>query len=315
MSDGEFWTYTGLLGFSGLVLLVLCVTGFGQSGFLRGVDALLGLGFLGYAGYMALARPDDPFTFYYIFALPVLAVIYALVCLRRVVRLRRLAARFVPDPYAGETGDAHTERSPFPQAPSPLSASAPDAAPAEPPSPPVKRGPMPSGLPSRTPPPADRPGRPSGLPEPSAAPAQPPSLAQPASPAQPASLAPPSEPSRRAQLPEAEPPRRGLPSGLPPGIPPDFLSRPPYESSAYESSAPPPELPSALPSAPSGRREIAPPDYTGRHSAPGGTPPAEPPNSAERFPQSPRYAPRSYEQKPAEGGRHRAAEPDDSNFA
>ncbi|MEU8816995.1 hypothetical protein [Actinoplanes sp. NPDC048796] len=224
MSDGEFWTYTGLLGFSGLVLLALCVAGLGQSGFLRGVDALLGLGFLGYAGYLGIARPDDPFTFYYLFALPVLAVIYALVCLRRVVRLRRLAARFVPDPYAGETGDAHTERSPFPTPPSPLP-DAPDAAP-EPAPAPVTRGPMPSGLPSRPPAPGSRP---------------------------PAA---------------AEPP--GRPSGLP---------------------------------------VAEPPAYTGRHSA-------DTQDATERFPRTPGYAARPYDDNSSpDRGRHRASEPDDSNFA
>ncbi|SNY45581.1 hypothetical protein [Paractinoplanes atraurantiacus] len=342
MSDGEFWTYAGLLGLSGLVLLVLCVTGFGQSGFLRGVDALLGLGFLGYAGYLALARPDDPFTFYYIFALPVLAVIYALVCLRRVVKLRRLAARFIPDPYAGETGDAHTERAPFPTPPSPLSESSPADAPDAPPPPPVKRGPMPSGLPSRMPPPADRPGRPSGLPEPPSPEQSPsPSLSPPRSPSP--ALSPSQPPSlsssRRAELPDAEPSRRGLPSGspagphlagLPPGLPSDFLSRPPYESSSGRPSEPSSGSSFERPSEPSlgrpseRRLEIGPADYAGRHSAPGVTPPPAPPaeapagdprNSADRFPQSPRYTPRSYEQKPAEGGRHRAAEPDDADFA
>ncbi|GAA0497722.1 hypothetical protein Ade02nite_53870 [Paractinoplanes deccanensis] len=144
MSDGEFWTYTGLLGLSGLVLLALGVAGLGQSGFLRGVDALLGLGFLGYAGYLGVARPDDTFTFWAVFALPVLALIHASVCLRREMRLRRIAAKFTPDPYAEAMRDAQTERQPFPAAPGPLP-EPPTAAPsaqAE-----VRRGPMPSGLP------------------------------------------------------------------------------------------------------------------------------------------------------------------------
>jgi hypothetical protein len=173
VSDSEFWTYTGLLGVSGLVLLVLCTAGLGQSGFLRGVEALFGFAFLGYAGYLGITQPSSPFTFYYGFALPVLALIYAGFCWRRVVKLRRLAAKFVPDPYAGQAADAHTERQPFPQAPSPLApgqepgspAARPQQTPAPPPSPaPEVRPPMPSGLPERPEPAQPRPGRPSGLP-------------------------------------------------------------------------------------------------------------------------------------------------------
>ncbi|RZU49189.1 hypothetical protein EV385_0925 [Krasilnikovia cinnamomea] len=76
MSDGEFHGYIALLIFSGLVLSLLAVRGFGQTVGARLLDGLFSLGFLGYAAYLIIADPMEFTVFYYAFAAPVFAVIH-----------------------------------------------------------------------------------------------------------------------------------------------------------------------------------------------------------------------------------------------
>jgi hypothetical protein len=79
MSDNVFLGYIGALAVSGVILLVLAATGFGATGALvRVLNALFGLGFVGYAVYLLFFfQGGDVAVFYYVFILPVLMLIQA----------------------------------------------------------------------------------------------------------------------------------------------------------------------------------------------------------------------------------------------
>lgn len=85
----QFYLYAGLLTFSGILLLTLAATGFGQSVGTRVVNTLLGLGFTGYGGYLLLFFDGDEIRiFFYAFIVPVAMLVYAV----RAYRARRSPA-------------------------------------------------------------------------------------------------------------------------------------------------------------------------------------------------------------------------------
>ncbi|MEV4642308.1 hypothetical protein AB0J80_33660 [Actinoplanes sp. NPDC049548] len=90
MSEGEFHAYVALLAFSGLVLSIIAVRGFGLSMGARVVEGLFSVGFLSYATYLFVAEPAEFWIFYYAFAAPVWAVIHALRA-RKATRVYRAA--------------------------------------------------------------------------------------------------------------------------------------------------------------------------------------------------------------------------------
>ena len=74
-----YLAFLGALALSGVILLVLAATGFGSGGALvRVLNALFGLGFLGYAVFLVFFDTSDTYTiFWYPFILPVLMLIQA----------------------------------------------------------------------------------------------------------------------------------------------------------------------------------------------------------------------------------------------
>ncbi|MBL7257731.1 hypothetical protein [Paractinoplanes lichenicola] len=229
MSDAEFLGYAGSLAAAGLLFLILAVFGFGQGLVLRALDVLLGLAFLGYAGYLMVAAPDEPFMTWLVFLTPAVGLAVALTARRRArSRLKRMEEEHSSKPYAGQEAAVTSERHPYPSPPAPLdpSAPAPKASRAA-----ASGGPspgMPSGLPEAPPSglgqsPAEaapRPPRPSGLPQlqtPSpahasdappashAAPSPPPAHASPGSHVSPPSPSHPSAPASPSRASHAEP--------------------------------------------------------------------------------------------------------------
>jgi hypothetical protein len=76
MNDTTFYGYTALLGLSGVILLVLAVVGFGAGVGSRLLSALFGLGFFGYAIYLAFFFEGTSVTiFFYAFIVPILLII------------------------------------------------------------------------------------------------------------------------------------------------------------------------------------------------------------------------------------------------
>ncbi|MDY7090453.1 MAG: hypothetical protein SYR96_35860 [Actinomycetota bacterium] len=231
MSDAEFLAYAGSLAAAGLLFLILAVLGLGQGVVLRVVDVLLGLAFLGYAGYLMVAAPDDPFVTWLVFVTPVIGLVVAATARRRArARLRRLEEEHSTKPYVGP--EATVERQPYPSPPAPLDPSAP--APARtPPGPAGRTGGMPSGLPDAPPTSglgqspqeaAPRPPRPSGLPQTHAEPREP-------------VWDPPAAPGSASA-----PPSFGAPS--PPfGAPSPFGAAPPYAAPSPRLDAPSPPGP------------------------------------------------------------------------
>lgn len=142
---------------SALVLTALAVRGFGQAAIARILDGLFALGFLGYAGYLFQTRPDGVLV-YYVFLVPVLAVLAMWPAHRR-ASARRFAAGFTHHPPYAEQ-NSPTPLTPFPAPPPPFGGSAepdehprpayrpPDRLPERPvsPGPGVTRPPIPSGL-------------------------------------------------------------------------------------------------------------------------------------------------------------------------
>ncbi|WP_250003526.1 hypothetical protein [Actinoplanes sp. M2I2] len=175
MSDGEFLAYAGSLAAAGLLFLILAVLGLGQNLIMRVVDVLLGLAFLGYAGYLMVVAPESPFTSWFVFATPALALAAAVFARHRSrVKIKRLEEN-VTQPYAGHHATSHAERQPFPSPPPPLDPAAQPSKPREEPESRPASGPMPSGLPpsglgARPAEAEPRPPRPSGLPQPHAEP-------------------------------------------------------------------------------------------------------------------------------------------------
>lgn len=98
MSDTQFYLYAGLLAVSGLLLLALAATGFGQSTGARVLNVLFGLGFTGYGGYLLLFfEGSEVRVFYYAFIVPVFMVVQAV----RAYLARRNQAQPVAE---GQTG-------------------------------------------------------------------------------------------------------------------------------------------------------------------------------------------------------------------
>ena len=76
VNDNVFLIYTVALAVSGIIQLVIAAVGFGAGTGLRILSGLIGLGFLGYAAYLAFFFEGGEFRmFYYAFILPVLFIV------------------------------------------------------------------------------------------------------------------------------------------------------------------------------------------------------------------------------------------------
>jgi hypothetical protein len=76
MMDGTFAVYVGALCLSGILLLVIAALGLGQTMGMRVLDAVIGVAFLGYGGYLALIfNGDEYMIFFYAFILPVMLIV------------------------------------------------------------------------------------------------------------------------------------------------------------------------------------------------------------------------------------------------
>ncbi|MFD5175301.1 hypothetical protein ACFWM1_05775 [Nocardia sp. NPDC058379] len=68
--------YVGLLAFSGIAMIVMANVKGGQSEFAQVLNAVFGIGFLGYAGYLAFVFDGGSYLiFFQAFILPVLLLI------------------------------------------------------------------------------------------------------------------------------------------------------------------------------------------------------------------------------------------------
>jgi len=181
MPDGEFLAYAASLAAGGVLLLILAVLGLGQGWTLRAVEVLVGLAFLGYAGYLMVVTPESPSMSWFVLVTPVLGLAVAAVARRRSrAKVKRLAENSGPQPYAGHDAKGHAERQPFPTPPGPLDVSVrhsdePVSAPADSAEKPSRLSAAPPESLSAAPPesglrgspvePPSRPKRPSGLPQ------------------------------------------------------------------------------------------------------------------------------------------------------
>jgi hypothetical protein len=79
ITEGQLNAYAALLVVSGLIMIGLAATGFGQSSVgARVLNGVLGLGFLGYGAYLLLIFDGgDVWIFFYIFIVPILLIIQA----------------------------------------------------------------------------------------------------------------------------------------------------------------------------------------------------------------------------------------------
>src|SRR5690606_41732399 len=73
MSDGMFLGYIGALSVTGVIMLLLAITGFGaQSVLFRVFYAMFGDGLFGYGLYLIVTEPSEFCAFYYAFHLHIL---------------------------------------------------------------------------------------------------------------------------------------------------------------------------------------------------------------------------------------------------
>ncbi len=76
MNDSQFLGYTALLGISGLLMLGLAIAGLGATTGSRAISGLFGLGFLGYAIYLAFFFEGGTVRiFFYAFVVPILVIV------------------------------------------------------------------------------------------------------------------------------------------------------------------------------------------------------------------------------------------------
>lgn len=79
MNDSTFLGYTALLGISGLLMLGLAIAGLGAGVASRVISGLFGLGFLGYAIYLAVFFDGGTVQiFFYAFIVPIIVVVNVL---------------------------------------------------------------------------------------------------------------------------------------------------------------------------------------------------------------------------------------------
>ncbi|MFF2267788.1 hypothetical protein ACFVSK_17515 [Cellulosimicrobium cellulans] len=94
VSDSVFLLYVGLLALAGIIQLVIAGIGFGASGATRLLSGAFGLGFLGYAIYLAFFFAGGSFAmFWYAFVAPVAMI-------AQVVKNRRERQATQPAPVA-----------------------------------------------------------------------------------------------------------------------------------------------------------------------------------------------------------------------
>lgn len=156
MSDGELHACAGLLGLSGLGLVVLAVFGFDQRFFARVLDGLAGLAFFGSAAYLWRVTPSLSRLWYLVF-LALAPLVVLMVRERRRAKRRRLAAGLLPQMYVAPPPP--TALTPFPPPPPPLGAASSPAPHAEAEPPRTSYQPMPSGLPRKPAPSMPEPDR------------------------------------------------------------------------------------------------------------------------------------------------------------
>jgi DMSO/TMAO reductase YedYZ heme-binding membrane subunit len=77
-TDTQFLLYVGALVVSGIIMVVLALTGFGSAGTLdRVLNGLFGAGFIGYGVYLFVDQPDTFRIFFYAFIVPVIMIVRA----------------------------------------------------------------------------------------------------------------------------------------------------------------------------------------------------------------------------------------------
>ena len=78
LSDSQIMIYEIALVVSGIIMLVLALTGFGSAGTLdRVLNGLFGAGFVGYGIYLFVAAPAKFGVFFYAFILPIVMIFRA----------------------------------------------------------------------------------------------------------------------------------------------------------------------------------------------------------------------------------------------
>jgi hypothetical protein len=299
MSEGEYHAYVGLLAFSGLMLSVLAVRGFGQRAGSRVVEGVAAAGFLGYAVYLVATDPPTVRVFYYAFAAPVVLLVHMFRSRGRARRRRFAAGLTQTQQQAYAAPAAQTPLTPFPPPPPPLG-----NAPAHEDRPDHQQHrstyqPLPSGLP--------------GAPAPPPAPVPLPPLA-------PGLVMPPAPPP-----PVPGGPRRAMPSGLPgrPDGPQPAWSAPPTPSAPSGPSAPSAPPAGLTPAEPrwagapeqpwhaEPRTPVAGPDAQAGHDTHGGYQPAHETSTRLR---RPAYLSPDPPRSPGPGsGRHRAGDADEDD--
>jgi hypothetical protein len=76
ISDGQLLAYIGLLGVSGLIMLVIGAVGFGlKSTGQRVLNVVLGLAFIGYGLYLLFGSSESVYVIWYVFVVPILLII------------------------------------------------------------------------------------------------------------------------------------------------------------------------------------------------------------------------------------------------
>lgn len=94
VGDSVFLLYVGLLALAGIIQLVIAGIGFGATGATRLLSGLFGLGFLGYAIYLAFFFTGGTFAmFWYAFIAPVAVI-------AQVIKNRRERHAAQPAPVA-----------------------------------------------------------------------------------------------------------------------------------------------------------------------------------------------------------------------
>jgi hypothetical protein len=80
LTEGQFTAYAVALAVTGLAMLILAATGLGQGSIgERVINALIGLGFIGYGTYLLFIFEGGSYRFlWYVFILPVLLIVQAL---------------------------------------------------------------------------------------------------------------------------------------------------------------------------------------------------------------------------------------------
>jgi hypothetical protein len=78
LTEDTLLIYEIALAFSGVLLAWLAISGFGSAGTgTRVLNGVFALGFLGYAGYLLIAQPENIVIFFYAFIVPIVLLVRA----------------------------------------------------------------------------------------------------------------------------------------------------------------------------------------------------------------------------------------------